>query len=83
MQHNAYNYHRRSCKNGNKCLSEALTKAKEYFKRRKIHEPSQEHNQTPQTGEVILDTAQHVGLMVRWLFHATQLCSNSEYRTTQ
>ena len=35
MQHNAYNYHRRNCKSGKKCLSEALTTAKKHWKRRK------------------------------------------------
>jgi hypothetical protein len=39
-QHSAYNYHRRNCKSGRKRLSEALTTAKEHWKRRKIHELS-------------------------------------------
>jgi len=37
-QHNAYNYHRRNCKSGKKRLSEALTMAKEHWKRRKTCE---------------------------------------------
>jgi hypothetical protein len=82
MQHSAYNYHRRSCKNSKKRLSEALAKAKEFCKRRKIHEPGQGNNQIPQTGEVKSD-AQHADPVVRQQANLFYLMHNSKCRTTQ
>jgi hypothetical protein len=67
-QHNAYNYHRRNCKSGKKRLSEALTTAKEHWKRRKTRGLSVGGDEVPLL-QRRPDALQEIALVVR------QFCS--------
>jgi hypothetical protein len=64
-QHSAYNYHRRNCKSGRKRLSQALTTAKEHWKRRKTHELSVGGDGMPSL-QGHPDPPQDVAPVVRW-----------------